>query len=123
MKLISSSLIKMRYGTLGVKMVTIDDKQELREILCEIQTGLKNLNNTITEICSKVNAKTYSGEKTVLSTIIDVIKDHPDGIGTHSIMQITGFSRKKVSNHIEIAKRNKIVTTVQRGIYVYNEKK
>lgn len=63
------------------------------------------------------------GEDTKAKTVFDIIKQHPEGISKSNLIQLTGFSKKSVSNIIYKLTRWEKIESIKRGVYHSKTKK
>ena len=64
----------------------------------------------------KVAAKKTT--KTVIDTVLTIIKKSKKGVNTATLMKKTGFSEKQIHNNVYKLKKQGKVKSVGRGVYV-----
>ena len=55
---------------------------------------------------------------TATDTVFAVIKESKNGVNTATLVEKTGFNRRKIYNIVKILKKKEMVTSPEKGLYV-----
>ena len=70
-------------------------------------------------VAKKTAARTKTKRVTAIDTVLNIIKRRKAGVTTSQIKQQTGFPEKKIWDIINRAKRQGVVKSASKGVYVY----